>query len=63
MKNIRVFYLKIFSFFGGEIFHIFEQACFRNESDLSNYGQTDTPNKAIYKESSYVRYCQNVFAC
>ena len=24
MKNIRVFYLKIFSFFGGKIFNIFE---------------------------------------
>ena len=29
MKYIRVFYLK-FSVFGGEIFYIFEQACFRN---------------------------------
>ena len=31
MKNIRVFYLKIFHgeiFFGGEIFYIFEWACF-----------------------------------
>ena len=24
MKNIRIFYLKIFSFFGGKIFNIFE---------------------------------------
>ena len=24
MKNIRVFHLKIFSFFGGEIYNIFE---------------------------------------
>ena len=30
MKNIRIFYLKNFHFFGGEIFNIFEQACFRN---------------------------------
>ena len=30
MKNIIVFYLELFSFFGGEIFYIFEQACFRN---------------------------------
>ena len=29
MKNIRSFYLKIF-IFGGEIFSIFEKACFRN---------------------------------
>ena len=30
MKNIRIFIRKL-SFFGGEIFNIFEQACFRNE--------------------------------
>ena len=30
MKNIRVSYLEILVF-GGEIFYIFEQACFRNE--------------------------------
>ena len=28
--NIRFFYLKIFIFFGGKIFYIFEKACFRN---------------------------------
>ena len=32
MKNIRRnFYLKIFIFFGGKIFSIFELACFRND--------------------------------
>ena len=31
MKNSRDFYLKIFSLFGGEIFYIFDYACFRNE--------------------------------
>ena len=32
MKNIRVFFLfENFQFVGGEIFYIFEQACFRNE--------------------------------
>ena len=30
MKNIRIFYLKIF-IFGGKIFSTFEQACFRND--------------------------------
>ena len=30
--KISVFYVKIFSFFGGEIYDIFEQACFRNNS-------------------------------
>ena len=30
MKNIRIFYLKIFIFFSGKIFSIFEKACFRN---------------------------------
>ena len=34
MKNIRVFYLKIFSVFGGEIFYIFEKACFRNGGSI-----------------------------
>ena len=35
MNNIRVSYLKIFSF-GGEIFNIFEQACFHNEEIQSD---------------------------
>ena len=35
MKNIRIFIWK-FSFFGGKIFNIFEQACFRNVLDLSS---------------------------
>ena len=30
MKNIGVFYLKSLGSFGGKIFYIFEQACFRN---------------------------------
>ena len=30
MKNIKKFYLKIFLFFCGKIFNIFEEACFRN---------------------------------
>ena len=30
MKNIRFFFICI-SVFGGEIFNIFEKACFRNE--------------------------------
>ena len=34
MKNIRVFLSEIFSVFGGEIFNIFEQACFRNAQRL-----------------------------
>ena len=29
MKNIRIFYLKIFHFCGGKVFSIFEQSCFR----------------------------------
>ena len=37
MKNIGVFHLKIFSFFGGEIYNIFELACFRNELDTSGH--------------------------
>ena len=35
----RDFYLKIFSFFGGEIFYLFEWACFRNVSS-ADYAQT-----------------------
>ena len=31
MKNIRAFLSENFQFFGGEIYYIFEQACFRNE--------------------------------
>ena len=30
MKNRRVFLSENFQFFGGEIFYIFEKACFRN---------------------------------
>ena len=30
MKNIRVFYLEFSFFFGGNIFSIFEWACFHN---------------------------------
>ena len=30
MKNIRIFYLKIFNLYSGKIFNIFEEACFRN---------------------------------
>ena len=30
-KNIRIFVWIFFSFLGGKIFNIFEQACFRNE--------------------------------
>ena len=30
MKNIRVFFIWKFSVFGGELFYIFELACFRN---------------------------------
>ena len=30
MKNILIFYPKIFIFFGGKIFSILEWACFRN---------------------------------
>ena len=32
MKNITVFLSENFSVFGGEIFNIFEKACFRNAS-------------------------------
>ena len=31
-EKYQNFYLKTFSFFGGEIFNIFEKACFGNES-------------------------------
>ena len=31
MKNIRIFIRKCL-FFGGQVFSIFEQACFRNET-------------------------------
>ena len=31
MKKIRIF-MRTFSVFGGEVFNIFEQACFRNVS-------------------------------
>ena len=31
MKNIRIFHLKIFIFFGGKSFSIFGKACFRND--------------------------------
>ena len=30
MKNIRTFVFKLLGFFGGEIFNIFELACFHN---------------------------------
>ena len=40
MKNIRVFVWKI-SVFGGEIFYVFEQACFRNvQADTEDSAKT-----------------------
>ena len=36
MKNIRMFYLKIF-IFGGKIFSVFEEACFRNGYSGGNF--------------------------
>ena len=33
MKNVSVIYLKLLVF-GGEVFYIFEQACFRNEWNI-----------------------------
>ena len=38
MKNIRVFIRK-FSVFGGEIFYIFEEACFRNDTTKGMNGE------------------------
>ena len=35
MKNIRIFYLKIFIFFCDKILSIFEYACFRNVDRIS----------------------------
>ena len=43
MKNIRFFLSESFHFFGGKIFSIFEQACFRNVYTVKFQLMTRTP--------------------
>ena len=59
MKNIRVFYLKIFSFFGGEIFHIYRRVfimCNRGENEKR------MANIVAQKSLSILFFCLFIFA-
>ena len=46
MKNIRIFIWKL-SVFGGEIFNIFEQVCFRNANKVKSVKEQMRQTKAI----------------
>ena len=58
MKTIRSFYLKIF-IFGGEIFSIFEKACFRN--NILHIAITDTSLTSILLSSANGIYMNVIF--
>ena len=56
MKNIRIFYLKNCHFFGGKIFSVFEQACFRNDLRKCAGSQLSVFYRKIYGIVLQCRY-------
>ena len=53
MKHIRVCFIGKLSVFGGEIFYIFELACFPNETKTDTFNKSVVPDETARNESSH----------
>ena len=60
--KISVFYLRIFSFFGGEIFYIFDYACFRNEAAFHLRGASHLSKGTFSNVSAHTIHLRYIIA-